>query len=159
MRVITLKPQPLTPESFAPFGNILNLDRSEIVCTEGVLTARITHAPLRDLSEERPHFLNRHMEETQIFVPLGGKDGLFFVGPPSETPDSFDPANVALFHFPGDHAIRMHVGTWHVAPFAVTEPTRLHQYPGRPGTPLHRRLRLQGARWPGISVRLELGGA
>ncbi len=123
MRVITLKPQPLTPESFAPFGNILNMDRSEIVCTEGVLTARITHAPLRDLSEERPHFLNRHMEETQIFVPLGGKDGLFFVGPPSETPDSFDPDKVALFHFPGDHAIRMHVGTWHVAPFAVTEPT------------------------------------
>jgi ureidoglycolate hydrolase len=122
MRVITLKPQPLTPEGFEPFGNILDADRSEIVCTDGALTARITHAPLRDLSAEQPHFLNRHMEETQIFVPLGGKDGLFFVGPPSETPDSFDPATVALFHFPGTCAIRMHVGTWHVAPFAVTEP-------------------------------------
>ena len=122
MRVITLKPQPLTAESFAPFGRMLNLDRTEIVCTDGVLTARITHAPVRDLAEAQPHFLNRHMEETQIFVPLGGKDGLFFVGPPSETPDSFDPETAALFHFPGDRAIQMHVGTWHVAPFAVTAP-------------------------------------
>ncbi len=122
MRVITLKPQPLTDESFAPFGRILNLDRREIVCTDGVLTARITHAPLRDLTAEQPHFLNRHMEETQVFVPLGGKDGLFFVGSPSETPESFDPEKTALFHFPGDKAIQMHVGTWHVAPFAVSEP-------------------------------------
>ena len=122
MRVITLKPQPLTAESLAPFGRMLNLDRTEIVCTDGVLTARITHAPLRDLAAAQPHFLNRHMEETQIFVPLGGKDGLFFVGPPSETPDSFDPEKAALFHFPGDCAIQMHVGTWHVAPFAVSEP-------------------------------------
>lgn len=122
MRVITLKPQPLTHEGFAPFGNILTLDRSEIVCTDGVLTARITHAPVRDLAAERPHFLNRHMEETQVFVPLGGKDGLFLVGPPSETPDSFDAEKTALFHFPGNCAIRMHVGTWHVAPFALTEP-------------------------------------
>ena len=122
MRVITLKPQPLTDESFAPFGRILNLDRREIVCTDGVLTARITHASVRDLSAEQPHFLNRHMEETQVFVPLGGKDGLFFVGPPSETPESFDPEKTALFHFPGDKAIQMHVGTWHVAPFAVAEP-------------------------------------
>ena len=122
MRVITLKPQPLTDESFAPFGRILNLDRREIVCTDGVLTARITHAPLRDLSAEQPHFLNRHMEETQVFVPLGGKDGLFFVGPPSETPESFDPATTALFHFPGDKAIQMHVGTWHVAPSPCPNP-------------------------------------
>ena len=123
MRVITLKPQPLTPESFAPFGNILNLDRSEIVCTEGVLTARITHAPLRDLSEERPHFLNRHMEETQIFVPLGGKDGLFFVGPPSETPDSFDPEKSGALPLPG--RLRNPDARGHLArrPFAVTEPT------------------------------------
>ncbi len=122
MRVITLKPQPLTAEGFAPFGKVLDVDRSEIVCTDGALTARITHAPLRDLEGLQPHFLNRHTEETQVFVPLGGKDGLFFVGPPSETPDSFDPAKAALFHFPGDCAIQMHVGTWHVAPFAVNEP-------------------------------------
>ena len=122
MRVITLKPQPLSAESFAPFGRLLDLERTEIVCTDGALTARITHAPLQDLGALKPHFLNRHTEETQIFVPLGGKDGLFFVGPPSETPDSFDPAKAALFHFPGDRAIQMHVGTWHVAPFAVSEP-------------------------------------
>ncbi len=122
MRVITLKPQPLTAEGFAPFGKVLDVDRSEIVCTDGALTARITHAPLRDLAALQPHFLNRHTEETQVFVPLGGKDGLFFVGPPSETPDSFDPSKAALFHFPGDCAIQMHVGTWHVAPFAVNEP-------------------------------------
>jgi ureidoglycolate lyase len=119
LRVIRLKPQPLTPEAFAPFGKIITHERSEIICTDGVLTARITHAPRKDLT---CHFLNRHLEETQLFIPLGGKDGLFIVAPPSQTVDHFDPASVTLFHFPGTCAIQMHVGTWHVAPFAVTEP-------------------------------------
>ena len=98
------------------------------------------------------------MEETQVFVPLGGKDGLFFVGPPSETPDSFDPDKVALFHFPGDHAIRMHVGTWHVAPFAVTEATDYINIQGDQVSHYTDGYDFQGARQPGFQVRPELEG-
>jgi ureidoglycolate lyase len=78
--------------------------------------------------EPRPlyvDFLARHVRTTQTYVPLGGRDSILVVAPPSELSDANalpDLTRLAAFRLDGCRAVTLHHGTWHRTPMVAGEP-------------------------------------
>lgn len=130
----------VTPENFAPFGVVLT--------EQGRTRLPInTYGDKLDLYREgfqsdqpiewfivngRPRwngvlFLERHLQLTQTFIPLGGKP-FYTVMAPADAPDvnGFVPIDhLRAFYVPGDVAIQVHRGTWHENPMPKVADTRL----------------------------------
>jgi ureidoglycolate lyase len=137
---LKLKPQTLTAEAFAPFGQVLT--------EEGRKRLPInTYGDKLDLYREgfesdqpiewfivngRPRwngvlFLERHKQLSQTFIPVGGKAFYTIVAAPSAVDaDGFIRTDqLRAFLVPGDAAIQIHRGTWHENPMPLADNTRL----------------------------------
>lgn len=119
-----LVPAPITAADFAPYGQV-------ITPTEDGVPFSKEDAQL-DLSRGTPRFYNmrlpnrglafdtitRHQRVTQCLAAVGGADWFIAVSPPTRPDESPPtPETIKAFHIPGDTAIKLHTGTWHVGPF------------------------------------------
>ena len=116
---------PVTPEAFAPFGELIQATESEMPFGAG--------DALLDLARGQPRLyimklappglvfrqITRHRQVTQCLGALGGKSWLLAVAPPHDVDDpAAEPApeDIRGFLMPGDVAIKLHRGTWHAGP-------------------------------------------
>lgn len=124
--MIALRPEPLTPEAFAPFGGVLQREGAEqFLINEG--TTRRYHAlsavdpgPDGEVivsifhGTRRPspiaiRMLERHPLGDQVFVPLGGGDWLVVVGE-GEPPTA---ERCRCFRAGPGQGVRYARGVWH----------------------------------------------
>ncbi len=126
--MIKITPQPLTAESFAPFGDIIGLDHSKsFLINEG--TTRRYHALAEtDVSdgggsailsifdgERRPwpleiKMLEKHPLGSQAFIPMEDEPWLVVVGEGADKPTV---QNCRAFLARGDQGVQYHKGVWH----------------------------------------------
>ena len=69
-------------------------------------------------------FLERHLQLTQTFIPIGGDALVTIVAPPDadfEANGLPSYADTKAFIVPGDAAIQLHRGTWHENPFPLRD--------------------------------------
>lgn len=114
-RVVRIKAQPLTPEAFAPYGTVVSADRAALKQQEGNFTARLMAVKRYP---ERVTRINRHLDHTQLFIPLAGERTVLVVAPPDVPMEGFDPTRIAAFVTDGRTATIFHRGTWHIEPRA-----------------------------------------
>lgn len=131
----TLKVEPFTEESFAPFGVVVGPRATPAEfkgsASEGWLLdfqaqggAQLMYSRFHH-QNMRFSVLERHFGVTQGFVPLNGTPLVMVVAPPTArsgpqaTPD---PGSLRAFLLDGSRGLLMHEGTWHT----------LDRYPVRP---------------------------
>jgi ureidoglycolate hydrolase len=126
----------LTPEAFAPYGQVITPLRTggqgaetaydpetspreaKLVVQNGEPRLWIMHLPHVGLSFTR---IARHRRVTQCLGSLGGKEWLIGVAPPGDLGDDAVPRieDIAAFRVPGNCIIKLHVATWHAGPHFV----------------------------------------
>ena len=120
-----VRAQPLTPQAFAPFGEIIDpqdrppdiettINRSwdgvtRLECRSRAIQVGFVTAYQRPL---RAAWMERHLEATQAFIPLEGRPSVFVLSPPSRDPRP-DLAQATAFLLDGRRGVNLHVGTWH----------------------------------------------
>lgn len=120
IRTICLTVQPMTPEAFAPYGEMIG-ERGEIEIDLGggrasVFAQTVESQPLRF------DFLGRHEQTEQVFSPLGATKSIIAVAPPSEGDGNMpDPQRMAAFLVDGTCAFKLHKGCWHTSAFPLAE--------------------------------------
>jgi ureidoglycolate lyase len=120
-------PQPLTPEAFAPFGDV-------IAASDQTLPRPINHGhtrryhdladldvtggggrPLVAIFRSQPlavpvlKIVERHPLSSQAFIPLQPRDWLVAVAPAG----AFDPAALTVFRAAGGQGVNYRRGVWH----------------------------------------------
>lgn len=116
----------LTPEAFAPYGQIVapmedgvpfGEHDAQLVLGNGTPRFYVMRLDWRPLGVRR---ITRHLRVTQCLAAVGGKPWWIVVAPPApaDAPQT-RPAleTIQAFHVPGDVAIKLHVGTWHGGPY------------------------------------------
>ena len=119
-RTVRVKAQPITAENFAPYGRLVTVERGGLSLREGHFTARLMTV---ERVPQRLNRINRHLDHTQLFIPLGGAPFAIFVAPPDEPAEGFDPRKIVAFTTNGQTAVIFHVGTWHIEPRALQADT------------------------------------
>lgn len=118
MKVVRLKVQPMTRESFAPYGVLIDSRGSvEIDLGDGIPSLTGATAERRPLSFE---FMARHKRTMQVFSPLASSESIIAVAAPTGT-DTPLLESIAAFHVSGRLPYAYHKGTWHTPPFPVRE--------------------------------------
>mgnify|MGYP000188684852 CR=1 FL=1 len=124
--MIALHPEPLTPERFAPFGDVVQREGAEqFLINEGTtrryhaLTGvdpgpdgRVIVSIFRGTRRPAPiaiRMLERHPLGDQVFVPLNGGDWLVVVGD-GEPPDA---ERCRCFRATAEKGVRYARGVWH----------------------------------------------
>lgn len=126
--MLNLHPQPLTPEAFAPFGEVIDThDRDYFMINNGstrryhklasvelgkkddqaiisIFRAQALSMPLRI------NMLERHPLGSQAFIPMKGKPFLIVVAPPGDIPH---PQSIQAFISDGSQGINYGLGVWH----------------------------------------------
>lgn len=123
VNILAVKPQPLTEESFAPYGRVIGGgERREPDFNNEGGTKGWRH----DLQIEKPLYmtletppgtrivsqLECHLNVTQTFLPLGGGPAALVVAKPTHH-GLPEPDDVAAFLLDGSVGYALHVGTWH----------------------------------------------
>ncbi|WP_110631029.1 ureidoglycolate lyase [Salinicola salarius] len=126
--MLELKAQKLTPEAFAPFGEVIDARISESFAINGGRTQRhhdlarveILDAPSRPLISvfvSQPvtlplelELLERHPLGSQAFMPLHEERFIVVVAPPG---DDIDPDGICAFVTDGRQGVNYRAGTWH----------------------------------------------
>lgn len=126
--MLELTAQPLTPEAFASFGDVIDTRTSEYFPINAGRTRRYHDlAKVETLGDEartlisifvsQPvalpltlDFLERHPQGSQAFMPLHEERFVIVVAPPGE---SIDPNSVRAFVTDGRQGVNYHAGTWH----------------------------------------------
>ncbi|WP_148252445.1 ureidoglycolate lyase [Aidingimonas lacisalsi] len=126
--MLELTAEPLTPEAFAPFGDVIDTRTADYFPINAGRTRRYHDLASVDLlgDEARPlisifvsqpvavpltlDFLERHPLGSQAFMPLHGEKFLIVVAPPGE---SIDPVTVRAFVTDGRQGVNYRAGTWH----------------------------------------------
>lgn len=119
----------LTAEAFAPYGTLLGqpahapkLERGDItywhatadlsgLAGSGVTGHLIAHRREAVLSQ-----IERHNHTPEAFIATAGRS-LMVVGAPGDA----DPDSLKVFELNAGQAVLLHVGTWHWAPYPLTE--------------------------------------
>jgi ureidoglycolate lyase len=118
MKVVRIKPRPMTREAFEPFGILIDT-RGAVEIDLGETRTSMTGTT----SEWRPYkfeFMARHQRTMQVFSPLVGSQSIVAVAPPSLA----SVPNVELveaFLVDGRLPYAFHKGTWHTPPFPIKE--------------------------------------
>jgi ureidoglycolate hydrolase len=63
--------------------------------------------------------INRHLDHSQMFVPLAGDPTVLIVAPPDVPMQRFDAGRIAAFRTDGTQTVIFHPGTWHIEPRAL----------------------------------------
>ena len=121
---LRLVPAPITAEGFAPYGQLIvptedgvpfGTEDARLDLTRGTPRFYIMRLPNRGLGFDR---ITRHDQVTQCLASVGGVDWYIAVAPPPDNADAEPgPEDIRAFHVPGNVAIKLHLGTWHVGPF------------------------------------------
>jgi ureidoglycolate lyase len=128
MTTLTIRPEPLTPEAFAPFGEVIAAGAGERLMINEGTTERFNDLAEIDVTAEggRPivnifraqpralplpiHMVERHPLGSQTFVPLGPAPFLVLVAPPGKT---VTPADLRAFRTAPGQGVNYRRGTWH----------------------------------------------
>lgn len=127
----------LTPEAFAPFGYVLSPEGRErepidlyggtkdvyrvaAIETDRPMEWLVTRSMMRDF---RVLYLERHLELTQAFIPLGGAPVIVVVARADAREEDGMPALDELHAFivPGNAGAQIHRGVWHEPPFPLVD--------------------------------------
>ncbi len=132
----TLKIEPLTPEVFAPFGDVIesseavrhfpinggNTERyHDLARLDPGDDGRIIASIFRGQPRELPFtvsMMERHPQGSQAFVPLSGRDYLVVVAPPGEPPTARD---LRCFLATAAQGVNYATGVWHHPLLALDE--------------------------------------
>ncbi len=128
-----IKIERLTPAAFQAFGAVVVPDKKvptlrseeltfwQDVCDHGVGPDSLLGFLRLEWRPYLVHRLERHLKACEVFIPLEGVS-LFPVAPPARSDKTGpDLDQVRTFLIDGSSAIRLNKGTWHWAPFPVTE--------------------------------------
>ncbi len=126
--MLELKAQPLSPEAFAEFGDVIDrrtadsfpinagrtqrhhdLAKVELLGDEARALVSIFVSQPVTLPLELS-FLERHPQGSQAFMPLHEERFLVVVAPPGDT---VNPQQVCAFVTDGLQGVNYHAGTWH----------------------------------------------
>ncbi|MCO7245455.1 ureidoglycolate lyase [Halomonas sp. Mc5H-6] len=126
--MLELKAEPLTPEAFAPFGDVIDARTSASFPINAGRTQRHHDlAKVETLGENARTlinifvsqpvtlpleltFLERHPQGSQAFMPLHEEWFIVVVAPPGEV---IKPGDVRAFVTDGRQGVNYHAGTWH----------------------------------------------
>ncbi len=120
--LLKLHPQPITPEAFQPFGQVIFAGEdgepygpqdAQLQLQNGIPRFYIMRLPYRGLKFDR---ITRHRQVTQCLGSLEGKEWLIAVAPPSLESQP-DLEQMTAFQIPGNCFIKLNVGTWHAGPY------------------------------------------
>ena len=134
--MITLTPEPITPEAFAPFGTLLQREGAESYLINDGTTRRFNALSQVDAGPDgtviasifhgarRPApiaigMLERHPLGDQVFFPLGGGDWLIVVAEGTHPTGH----NCRCFRASADQGVRYARGVWH-HPLLVLDATQ-----------------------------------
>ena len=132
MKGRALKPVPVTPERFAPFGEVIDRPASarqpmnearferfaDLAVVGGRTQLSIARARAATSLPYRFDLLERHPLGSQAFVPLDGREFIVVVGPPGEAVDA---ADLEAFVTNGRQGINYRRGTWHLPMISLHE--------------------------------------
>ncbi|MEH6686536.1 MAG: ureidoglycolate lyase [Halopseudomonas sabulinigri] len=125
---LQLRAEPLTPEAFAAFGDVIDSRSSDHFMINSGRTRRHHDLAKVEVAGESPRvlisifvsqpvqlpleltFLERHPLGSQAFMPLHEEQFLVVVAPAG---DSIDPAEVRAFITDGRQGVNYRIGTWH----------------------------------------------
>ncbi|MEJ2121987.1 MAG: ureidoglycolate lyase [Alphaproteobacteria bacterium] len=128
MAARTIRPQPLTTEAFAPFGEVIAAGEGECLMINEGTTERFNDLaeidvgtqggrPILNIFRAQPralplpiHMVERHPLGSQTFVPLGPAPFLVLVAPPGDT---VTPADLRAFRTTPGQGVNYRRGTWH----------------------------------------------
>lgn len=124
----TVKPEPLTQEAFAPFGDVIEAtgDAHQMAINYGQTTRFHDLAEIDTASDggrtgvsifrTKPlatpivvKVMEYHPRSSQAFMPLSGRPYLVVVAPKG----AFDAAKIRVFLASGKQGVNYHAGTWH----------------------------------------------
>ncbi|MCG7599568.1 ureidoglycolate lyase [Halomonas sp. McH1-25] len=126
--MLELTAQPLTPEAFAPFGDVIDTRTADYFPINAGRTRRYHDLARVETLGDEAHtlisifvsqpvempltlgFLERHPQGSQAFMPLHEERFLVVVAPPGE---SIDPQQVRAFVTDGRQGVNYRAGTWH----------------------------------------------
>ena len=127
MPQLTLKPVPLTPERFAPYGDVIEtsarqheamndarFERFDDLCNidvDGRVAVSLARCRTATALPYRFDVVERHPLGSQAFVPLTPAEFVVVVAPPAESVDASD---LRAFITNGRQGINYHRGTWHM---------------------------------------------
>jgi ureidoglycolate lyase len=122
--------EPLTPEAFAPYGQVIGRDVVTVQAREGEeLTLDVIHYDRRPFVIDH---LNRHHHATQALVPLAGRPACIVVGARELTFDTeADVEQLRAFVLDGSRGLNLAIGTWHEGPWPLLEDVDLVNVQGR----------------------------
>ena len=132
---ISLRPEPLTAERFAPYGDVIaagagvpggmnaaRFDRFDELCNVDVGGGRVAVSVARcRVATRLPYridMVERHPLGSQAFVPLSGAVMVIVVAAPGEAVEAGD---LRAFVTNGRQGINYHRGTWHMPLIAFDE--------------------------------------
>jgi ureidoglycolate hydrolase len=114
--------QPITTETFAPYGQLIvpaedgkPFDQQDAQLDLSQGTPRFYIMRLRDRGRKFRE-IARHCQCTQCLGALGGHPWFIAVAPPSEV-TQVDFNTLKAFQIPGDCFIKLNQGTWHAGPY------------------------------------------
>jgi ureidoglycolate lyase len=123
---VELRPQPLTRERFAPYGDVIEanaaktvmnaarFDRFDGLCdvdVDGEVAVSIARCRSATALPYRIDFVERHPLGSQAFVPLGRAKMIVVVAPPGEGVAASD---LRAFESNGRQGVNYRRGTWHM---------------------------------------------
>lgn len=126
--MLELTARPLTPEAFAPFGDVIDTRTADYFPINAGRTRRYHDLARVETLGEEAHtlisifvsqpvdtpltldFLERHPQGSQAFMPLHEERFLVVVAPPG---DEIDPGAVCAFVTDGRQGVNYRAGTWH----------------------------------------------
>jgi ureidoglycolate lyase len=124
---LILEPVPLTPERFAPYGDVIEtsahvheamnearFERFDDLCNidvDGRVAVSVARCRTATALPYRFDIVERHPLGSQAFVPLTPVEFVVVVAPPAETVDASD---LRAFVTNGRQGINYHRGTWHM---------------------------------------------
>jgi ureidoglycolate lyase len=126
--VIELKPEPLTRESFAPYGDVVESseqqvaamnadsfqrfdDLCDVEANDGRIAISIARCRTTTALPHRFDMVERHPHGSQAFVPLTPCRMMVVVAPPGDAVSAVD---LRAFVTDGRQGINYHRGTWHM---------------------------------------------
>lgn len=132
-----IKVVPFDPDRFDPYGEVIDATTTPPLSNNLYQGANRTHGPVRIDSDHpvellvlrgsirpfRVRYLERHVEITQTFIPLGGDPYIFVCAKPDATLQGGFPRlqEIQAFMVDGATGVNIHRGTWHEPAFPLVD--------------------------------------
>ena len=129
-------PEPLDPNAFAPFGDVLirpdhppTRDLRDYRYWDKIATLSFSNDPV-DLAYLTLHHrplrltqMERHRKASQTFIPLSQTPCIFALAPAHESKQTGPPdiEVIRAFIIEGQNGVNLHPGTWHWSMFPLEE--------------------------------------